>query len=103
VATSPSSFGQGHVPAGESASRLSKALGLYGDGWEKIAGARLDQDVGIQENFLHPWQTTLNASIAVAMKARQAVRGSRLELDAAKQTWVFLPFSFCGIIDFFFY
>jgi len=61
-------------------------LRLYGDGWEKIAGARLDQDVGIQENFLHPWQTTLNASIAVAMKARQAVRGSRLELDAAKQT-----------------
>jgi len=35
---------------------------------------------------LHPWQTTLNASIAVAMKARQAVKTSRLELDAAKQT-----------------
>jgi len=71
---------------GESASRLSKALGLYGVGWEKIASARLDQDLGIQDNFLHPWQTTLNASIAVAMKARQAVRASRLELDAAKQT-----------------
>jgi hypothetical protein len=71
---------------GEGTSRLSKALNLYGNGWEKIAAARLDQDVGIQENFLHPWQTTLNASIAVAMKARQAVRGSRLELDAAKQT-----------------
>jgi hypothetical protein len=39
---------------------------------------------------LHPWQTTLNASIAVAMKARQAVRVSRLELDAAKQTYVVL-------------
>lgn len=77
---------------GESASRLSKALGLYGAGWEKIASARLDQDAGIQENFLHPWQTTLNTSLAVAMKARQAVRTSRLELDAAKQTWVLLVF-----------
>ena len=46
----------------------------------------------MQENFLHPWQTTLNASIAVAMKARQAVRVSRLELDAAKQTYVSLDF-----------
>ncbi|TFY50721.1 hypothetical protein EVJ58_g10919, partial [Rhodofomes roseus] len=35
--------------------------------------------------FLQPWQTTLSTSIAVAMKARQAVRGSRLELDSAKQ------------------
>jgi len=71
---------------GEGASRLGKSLGLYGAGWEKIASARLDQDAGIRENFLHPWQTTLNASIAVAMKARQAVKTSRLELDAAKQT-----------------
>nr|VWO98521.1 MRP-like transporter [Ganoderma boninense] len=38
------------------------------------------------ERFLQPWQTTLSTSIAVAMKARQAVRVSRLELDAAKQT-----------------
>lgn len=70
----------------EGASRLGKSLGLYSAGWEKIASARLDQDAGIRENFLHPWQTTLNASIAVAMKARQAVKTSRLELDAAKQT-----------------
>ena len=54
-----------------------------------MAAARLDQDAAIQDNFLHPWQTTLNASIAVAMKARQAVRFSRLELDAAKQSYVF--------------
>lgn len=66
--------------------KLGKALGLYAVGWEKAAAARLDQDAAIQENFLHPWQTTLNASIAVAMKARQAVRVSRLELDAAKQS-----------------
>ncbi|KAG6900013.1 hypothetical protein C0993_004196 [Termitomyces sp. T159_Od127] len=66
--------------------RLGKALALYASGYEKIALARLEQDAAIQDNFLHPWQTTLNTSIAVAMKARQAVRVSRLELDAAKQT-----------------
>ena len=54
-------------------------------GWDKIASARLEQDAAIQQGFLHPWQTTLNTSIAVAMKARQAVKASRLELDAAKQ------------------
>lgn len=74
---------------GEAGGRLGKALGLYGSGWEKVAAARLEQDHSIKESFLHPWQTTLNASIAVAMKARQAVRASRLELDAAKQTSVF--------------
>jgi hypothetical protein len=61
---------------------------LYADGWDKIAAARLEHDAGIRENFLHPWQTTLNTSISVAMKARQAVKVSRLELDAAKQTYV---------------
>ncbi|KAF8621700.1 hypothetical protein AX15_007561 [Amanita polypyramis BW_CC] len=65
--------------------RLGKALALYAQGWERIATARLDQDAHIQDQFLHPWQTTLNTSIAVAMKARQAVKASRLELDAAKQ------------------
>ncbi|KAF9039381.1 BAR domain-containing family protein [Panaeolus papilionaceus] len=69
----------------ESGDRLGRALALYSEGWEKIANARLDQDASIQDNFLHPWQTTLNSSITVAMKARQAVRVSRLELDAAKQ------------------
>jgi hypothetical protein len=53
---------------------LGKALALYATGWDRVAAARLDQDAAIQDNFLHPWQTTLNASIAVAMKARQAVR-----------------------------
>lgn len=71
---------------------MSKALALYATGWERVAAARLDQDAAIQDNFLHPWQTTLNASIAVAMKARQAVRVSRLELDAAKQSLVFFLF-----------
>ncbi|PFH46541.1 hypothetical protein AMATHDRAFT_154564 [Amanita thiersii Skay4041] len=68
-----------------SGDRLGKALELYGQGWERIAVARMDQDAHIQDQFLHPWQTTLNTSIAVAMKARQAVKASRLELDAAKQ------------------
>ena len=42
----------------------------------------------IIERFLQPWQVTLHSSIAVAMKARAAVRVSRLELDSAKQTCV---------------
>ncbi|KAF5319677.1 hypothetical protein D9619_008902 [Psilocybe cf. subviscida] len=65
--------------------RLGKALELYAGGWEKAAAARLEQDAAIVQNFLFPWQTTLNQAISVAMKARQAVRVSRLELDAAKQ------------------
>ncbi|KAH9916454.1 uncharacterized protein B0H18DRAFT_884836, partial [Fomitopsis serialis] len=65
--------------------KLHTALGAYAGAWEKIADARVQQDESIRAQFLQPWQTTLSTSIAVAMKARQAVRGSRLELDAAKQ------------------
>lgn len=65
--------------------KLGKALSLYAQGWDKVAGARVEQDITIQDNFLQPWQTTMNTSISVAMKARQAVKVSRLELDAAKQ------------------
>ncbi|KIJ19472.1 hypothetical protein PAXINDRAFT_161122 [Paxillus involutus ATCC 200175] len=66
--------------------KLGKALGLYAAVWEMIAGARVQQDEAIQTQYLQPWQTTLSTSINVAMKARQAVRASRLELDAAKQS-----------------
>lgn len=66
--------------------KFGKALGSYASAWEKIADARVVQDGTIKQQFLHPWQITLNNSIAVAMKARGAVRASRLELDAAKQT-----------------
>ncbi|KAI0653104.1 BAR domain-containing family protein [Cubamyces menziesii] len=66
--------------------KLGKALQTYAGAWEKIADARVEQDATIRERFLQPWQTTLSTSINVAMKARQAVRVSRLELDAAKQT-----------------
>ncbi|KAF9447077.1 hypothetical protein P691DRAFT_142239 [Macrolepiota fuliginosa MF-IS2] len=72
------------TPSGDQ-DKLGKALNLYAQGWDKISHARLEQDGAIQDNFLHPWQTTLNTSLSVAMKARQAVKASRLELDSAKQ------------------
>jgi len=66
--------------------RLGTALNEYSQGWQKIAAARLEQDDAIVAQFLGPWQSTLSNSIALAMKARQAVKVSRLELDAAKQS-----------------
>ncbi|KDQ52559.1 hypothetical protein JAAARDRAFT_40171 [Jaapia argillacea MUCL 33604] len=71
-------------PSGDN--KLGKGLALYSGAWDKISTARLEQDSNIRTHFLQPWQTTLTQSIEVAMKARQAVRASRLELDAAKQT-----------------
>ncbi|EIN04155.1 hypothetical protein PUNSTDRAFT_47677 [Punctularia strigosozonata HHB-11173 SS5] len=65
--------------------RLLRALAAYAGAWDKIADARVQQDGAIQQAFLAPWQQTLNTSINMAVKARQAVRASRLELDAAKQ------------------
>jgi len=72
--------------SGGAEDKLGKALRLYAGVWDKIAAARLHQDATIQYQFLHPWQQVLATSITVAMKARQAVRVSRLELDAAKQS-----------------
>ncbi|KAG8215806.1 BAR domain-containing family protein [Butyriboletus roseoflavus] len=66
--------------------KLGRALGLYAGAWDTISSARIQQDDAIQRQYLQPWQTTLATSINVAMKARQAVRASRLELDAAKQS-----------------
>ncbi|KAI0338177.1 hypothetical protein BDW22DRAFT_1415680 [Trametopsis cervina] len=66
--------------------KLAKAVAGYAGAWEKIADARVTQDETIRQHFLQPWQQTLSTSINVALKARQAVRVSRLELDAAKQT-----------------
>ncbi|KAI9439414.1 BAR domain-containing family protein [Lactarius psammicola] len=74
-----------HVSGGNDA-RLGQALAEYGGAWEKIANARVQHDETIARRFLAPWQQTLQTSINVAVKARQAVRVSRLELDAAKQT-----------------
>jgi len=72
------------TPAGET--RLGQGLKEYALAYDKIGAARLDHDDAIVNRFLAPWQVTLNNSIAIAIKARQAVRVSRLELDAAKQT-----------------
>jgi len=64
--------------------RLGKALSVYGSTYDKIADVRLTTQATIQNRFLQPWQLTLSSSIAVAMKARAAVKASRLELDARK-------------------
>lgn len=68
--------------------RLGKALTEYAGAWERIGDARVQHDDAVAHGFLVPWQQTLQTSINVAVKARQAVRVSRLELDAAKQTYV---------------
>jgi hypothetical protein len=67
-------------------SRVGKGLATYSRAMSSVGQARLDQDAIICDSFLAPWQVTLNSSIAVAMKARQAVKASRLELDTTKAT-----------------
>jgi hypothetical protein len=73
--------------------KFAKAVAGYAGAWEKISDARVTHDQSISAHFLQPWQQTLSTSINVAMKARQAVRVSRLELDAAKQTFVYLSYA----------
>ncbi|KAH8105469.1 BAR domain-containing family protein [Cristinia sonorae] len=85
AATQAAAVLKSSVPVEEN-NKLGKAMQEYAGAWEKIAAARVHQDETIRQNYLQPWQTTLSTSIQVAMKARQAVRVSRLELDAAKQT-----------------
>lgn len=68
--------------------KLTFALTAYGTAWEKIAAARIQHDETIRDAFLQPWNHTLSTNIVIAVKARQAVRTSRLELDAAKQMCV---------------
>ncbi|KAK0190028.1 BAR domain-containing family protein [Armillaria mellea] len=87
--TLPHALGRAATSAAQglgSEDRLGRALALYAGGYDKVATARLQQDESVRVGFLHPWQTTLSTSIQVAMRARQAVKVSRLELDAAKQT-----------------
>jgi len=84
AATSAASAMQ-RTPGGNE-DKFGKALTVYAEVFDNIASARIQQDESIQRQYLYPWQTTLSTSINVAMKARQAVRVSRLELDAAKQT-----------------
>lgn len=87
AASSITSPAEGAAP-GDSGDKLGKALSQYGGAWDRIAAARLKQDDSIRSEFLAPWQQTLNTSINLALKARQAVKVSRLELDAAKQSYV---------------
>jgi hypothetical protein len=70
--------------------KLARALAAYASAWDKVAEARIAQDAAIQTQYLAPWKATMSQSIDVAMKARLAVRASRLELDAAKQASVML-------------
>ncbi|KAI6018132.1 hypothetical protein PISMIDRAFT_683183 [Pisolithus microcarpus 441] len=84
AATSAASAMQG-APGGNE-HKFCNALAEYAGAWEKIADARIQHDESIYTEYLQPWQTTLSTSIGAAMKARQAVRSSRVELDAAKQT-----------------
>jgi len=69
----------------DATSPLGKGLSEYSTTFDKIGAARLTQDAAIHDGFVRPWGNTLDNSISLAMKARLAVRTSRLELDAAKQ------------------
>nr|ODN93104.1 cytoplasmic protein [Cryptococcus depauperatus CBS 7841] len=64
--------------------RLGVSLGIYGAALEKVGDARISQDQLIAERFVTPWQATLSTSIGLAIKARQNVKASRLELDSAR-------------------
>ncbi|KAI8452730.1 BAR domain-containing family protein [Phakopsora pachyrhizi] len=63
---------------------VSKSLKSYALVQDKVGDDRLAQDKAIQNEFLKPWQLTLNQGIQAAMKSRQNVRSSRLALDAAR-------------------
>jgi hypothetical protein len=84
-AATTASSALGHAPGGKD-DRLGQALAEYAGAWEKIGNARVQHDDAVARGFLAPWQQTLQTSINVAVKARGAVRVSRLELDSAKQT-----------------
>lgn len=52
--------------------------------YDKIGEQRITQDEKINEGFWKPFNTTLNTSIAFAMKARKNVQSARLNYDACK-------------------
>ncbi|ORX62921.1 BAR domain-containing protein [Hesseltinella vesiculosa] len=63
---------------------LGKALFKLGAIEDKVGNARLNMDQTIISKFNQPMQTTLNANIEQAMKARRQVQSTRLSLDACK-------------------
>jgi hypothetical protein len=74
-----------HLSAASKDDGLTDAFTAYNIALGKIAAARVAHDEAIRNHFLGPWKHTISVDISHAMKARQAVRTSRLELDAAKQ------------------
>ncbi|KAG1048481.1 hypothetical protein G6F43_009129 [Rhizopus delemar] len=63
---------------------LGTALFKYATITHKVADARVRMDQAVVERFNKPVQTTLNASIEQANKARRRVQSIRLSLDACK-------------------
>ncbi|KAI9209263.1 uncharacterized protein BJ171DRAFT_485969 [Polychytrium aggregatum] len=63
---------------------LGAALQRFAATHDKIANARLKQDHEAVAKFYQPFSTTLNQTIAHAMKARNNVKAVRLNYDAAR-------------------
>lgn len=61
------------------------ALKKISNSYEKIGEEKINEDNTIVESFWKPFNTTLNSSIAFAMKARKNVSSARLNYDACKQ------------------
>ncbi|KAG9000311.1 hypothetical protein FRB90_011843 [Tulasnella sp. 427] len=66
--------------------RLGKALGVYADTSEKIGEAHAAQDDAVLLNFVVPSKSAVTGPLQLALNARGAVKSSRLQLDAVKQT-----------------
>eukprot|EP00833_Pecoramyces_ruminatium_P014281 jgi/Orpsp1_1/1188313/evm.model.d7180000063827.1 len=61
------------------------ALKKISNSYERIGEFKIAEDNNIVETFWKPFNTTLNSSIAFAMKARKNVSSARLNYDACKQ------------------
>jgi len=61
------------------------ALKKISNSFDKIGEAKITEDAAVVEFFWKPFNTTLNSSIAFAMKARKNVSSARLNYDACKQ------------------
>jgi len=64
---------------------LGAALIKYAAVQERIGEHRIKMDSEITQKFVHPFNTTLNNNIQIAMRARRNVNSTRLALDAAKR------------------
>jgi hypothetical protein len=61
------------------------ALKKISNSYERIGEAKVAEDNAVVEFFWKPFNTTLNSSIAFAMKARKNVSSARLNYDACKK------------------